>query len=92
IEDSKIYSGIIGYTDVAIATMRGRFSTRVEHTPGSPAWPMTEEDRVEKFMDCAGRVLGVQGAKRLLDLLRECETLPDISALIKATVPLGKPS
>jgi len=92
IEDSKIYSGIIGYTDVAIATTRGRFNTRVENTPGSPAWPMTEEDRGEKFMDCAGRVLGVQGAKRLHELLGECETLPDISALIKATVPLGKPS
>ena len=92
IEDSKIYSGITGYTDVAIATTRGRFSTRVEHTPGSPAWPMTEADRVEKFMDGAGRVLGTQGAKRLLDLLRDCETLPDISVLIKATVPQASPA
>ena len=91
IEDTKIYSGIIGYTDVAIATTRGRFNTRVERTPGSPAWPMTEEDRVEKFMGFAGRVLGAPGAKQLLDLLGECETLPDISALIEATLPPGKP-
>ena len=87
IEAPGTYSGILGYTDVAIATKQGRFETRVEHTPGSPASPMTEADRVEKFMDCAGRALGTQGAKRLLDLLGTCITLPDISVLVKATTP-----
>lgn len=87
IEDSKVYSGVVGYTDVAIATKRGRFSMRVEHAPGSPAWPMTEVERVEKFSDCAGRALGKPGAQHLLDLLRRCETMPDISTLIKATIP-----
>ena len=87
IEASGTYSGILGYTDVAIATTRGRFETRVEHTPGSPASPMTDADRVEKFMDCAGRVLGAQGARQLLDLLQACATIPDISVLVKATIP-----
>ena len=87
IEAPGTYSGILGYTDVAIATKQGRFETRVEHTPGSPASPMTEADRVEKFMDCAGRALGAQSAQRLLDLLVKCVTLPDISVLVKATAP-----
>ena len=87
IEDSKIYSGLIGYTDVAIATRRGRFTVRVEHTPGSPAWPMSEAERAEKFMDSAGRVLGERGAQQLHDLLSQCRTLPDISSLVKATAP-----
>jgi 2-methylcitrate dehydratase PrpD len=87
IEDDKVYSGVVGYTDVAIATKRGRFSMRVEHAPGSPEWPMTEVERVEKFLDCAGRVLGKPGAQHLLDLMQRCETLSDVSTLIKATVP-----
>lgn len=87
IEASGTYSGILGYTDVAITTPRGRFETRVEHTPGSSAWPMTGADRAEKFMDCAGRVLGTRGAERLLDLLGRCETLPDVGVLAKATTP-----
>jgi len=87
IEDSKVYSGLIGYTDVAIATRRGRFTVRVEHTPGSPAWPMSEAERAEKFMDSAGRVLGERGAQQLHDLLSRCRTLPDIGSLVKATTP-----
>ena len=51
------YSGVVGYTDVMIATRRGRFNLKVEHAPGSPEWPMTETDRDEKFLDCAGRVV-----------------------------------
>ncbi len=52
------FSGVVGYTDLAIDTKRGRFKIRQEHAPGSPEEPMTPADRVEKFMDCAGRVLG----------------------------------
>ena len=56
------FSGVVGYTDVAIETKRGRFTTRQEHAPGSPEEPMTAADRVEKFMDCAGRVMeGCEG-------------------------------
>lgn len=87
IADEKVYSGISGYTDVAVLTPRGRFEVRVDRVPGSPAWPMTEQDRVEKFMDCAGRVLGAPGAGKLLELARRCGTLPDIGELVRATVP-----
>lgn len=87
IEDSGVYSGLVGYNDVAIETERGRFGIHVDKVPGSPAWPMTAEDRVEKFMDCAGRVLGQPGAARLLGLLERCAELPDVREPIRATVP-----
>jgi 2-methylcitrate dehydratase PrpD len=87
IDDTGVYSGITGYNDVAVQTTRGRFERRVEKVPGSPAWPMTPQDRVEKFMDCAGRVLGQPGAERLLSLVRRCGELHDVSELVRATVP-----
>jgi 2-methylcitrate dehydratase PrpD len=87
IEASGTYSGVVGYSDVMIATQRGRFNLRVEHAPGSPEWPMTGQERDEKFLDCAGRVLGAPGAQQLLGLLRGFEAIPNIGTLIKATVP-----
>jgi hypothetical protein len=88
IEDQGVFSGVDGYNDVAIDTTRGRFETRVDKVPGSPAWPMTHQDRVEKFTDCAGRVLGQPGAERLLDLFEHCAELSDVRELICATVPM----
>jgi 2-methylcitrate dehydratase PrpD len=87
IEDKGVFSGVQGYNDVAIETTRGRFEMRVEKVPGSPAWPMTAQDRVEKFMDCAGRVLGQPGAERLLRLFERCAELPDMRELLRATLP-----
>ncbi len=89
IEDSGVYSGIIGYNDVTIETGRGRYTMRVDKVPGSPAAPMTAEDRVEKFTDCAGRVLGQPGAARLLGLLERCAELPDVRESIRATMPVS---
>lgn len=86
IEDKKVY-GLDAYTDVEIVTARGSFKMRVDHTPGSPQWPMTDADRTEKFLDCGGRVLGSRNAERLLGLAQQCEKLPDIRQLLKATVP-----
>ena len=90
IEDSGVYSGVVGYNDVAIDTVRGRFAMRVDKVPGSPAWPMTAQDRVEKFTDCAGRVLGAPGARRLLELLERCAEIDDVRELVCATVPVAE--
>ena len=87
IEDTGVYSGVSGYNDVAIETKRGRFEMRVEKVPGLPELPMTAEDRLEKFMDCAGRVLGQPGAERLLELFQRCNKLDDARELVCATVP-----
>ncbi len=87
IPDTKLYSGISGYTDVAVETPRGRFEMRVDRVPGSPAWPLTRHDRAEKFNDCAMRVLGAPGARRLFELCEDCRALPDVRELTRATVP-----
>jgi 2-methylcitrate dehydratase PrpD len=87
VDDPKFYSSKFGYTDVAIATRRGRFSVRAERVSGSPQWPMTVAEREEKFVDCASRVLGARGASALHDLLSRLETVSDVAGLIDATVP-----
>ena len=69
IDDGKMYSGAVGYNDVLVRTTRGEFKAREDRAPGSPAWPMSAAERDEKFLDCAGRVLGSAGARRVLDLL-----------------------
>jgi 2-methylcitrate dehydratase PrpD len=90
IEDTKTYSGSYGYNDVLIRTARGEFRMRVDKTPGSPDWPMSEADHRDKFLDCAGRVLGSESAARLHGLLAGCGTLPDVRAIGQAMAPAGK--
>ena len=87
IQAEGTYSGVVGYSDVTIATTRGEFRTRVEHAPGSPEAPMTPSDRVEKFMDCAGRVLGERGARGLLDQLTKLESIGNVAKVIASTSP-----
>jgi 2-methylcitrate dehydratase PrpD len=86
-EGKGTYSGVVGYTDLAIDTKRGRFTIRQEHAPGSPEEPMTAADRVEKFMDCAGRVLGERGARGLLDQLENLQGVPNVAKVMAATSP-----
>jgi len=87
IEDPNVYSGLIGYTNIAVETARGCFETRVERTPGSPSWPMSRENLVAKFLDCSGRVLGAEGARDLLAIAEELPLLPDVGPLLKAARP-----
>ncbi len=87
IPDKGIYSGVVGYNDVTIETARGAFKMRVDKVAGSREAPMTPQDRREKFFDCAGRVLGEPGARRLFDLLQTCTKLGDVRELVRATVP-----
>ena len=60
----------------------------IDRVPGSPAWPMTAADREEKFLDCAGRVLGSAGAKTLYAIADRCGQLANIAELTRATVPV----
>ena len=62
---------------------------RVDRTPGSPAWPVSAAERDEKFLDCAGHVLGSAGARGLLDLALNTQSLADVAVLSRATVPGG---
>jgi 2-methylcitrate dehydratase PrpD len=85
--DGKTFSGITGYNEVEIETTRGVFKRREDRVPGSPAWPMTPEDRSVKFLDCAGLVLGSAGAKTLLEVTERCAELKNVAELTRATVP-----
>ena len=88
IPSEKFYSGTTGYNDIEIETTRGTFKLHIDRVPGSPAWPMTSTDRAEKFLDCAGRVLGSVGAKKLFDTAERCGQLANIAELTRATVPV----
>ncbi len=87
IPSEKTFSGITGYNDIEIVTTRGVFKLHIDRVPGSPAWPMTSADREEKFLDCAGRVLGSAGAKQLFETAERCGQLANIAELTRATVP-----
>jgi len=87
IEDKRSYSGSVGYNDVRVRTARGAFETRVDRTPGSPAWPVSAAERDAKFLDCAGRVLGTAGATRLLETASRAASLADAGELARASVP-----
>ncbi|MBI4277324.1 MAG: MmgE/PrpD family protein [Armatimonadetes bacterium] len=43
--------------------------------------PLTEDDLTAKFLDCAGLALGDAGARRLLEMIRGFERLPDVRRL-----------
>src|SRR5262245_45246246 len=92
IDDAKMYSGAVGYNDVLVRTSRGEFKVRENRAPGSPDWPMSAAERNEKFLDCAGRVLGSAGAKRVLDMLITTASLANLAELTRALVPAQGPA
>ncbi|WP_018303333.1 MmgE/PrpD family protein [Wenxinia marina] len=81
------FSGVVGWTDVAIDTVRGRFEVRVDHTPGSPEAPMTEADRSDKFRGCVTGRLGAAGAERLFAALGRLDRMSDVAALAALMEP-----
>jgi 2-methylcitrate dehydratase PrpD len=91
IEDSRTFAGTVGYNDITVRTPRGEFKMHVDKTPGSPVWPVGADERDQKFLDCAGRVLSGAEAQTLLDLLLNCRSLADVGLLVRATVPRTNP-
>ena len=87
IPHEKTFSGTTGYNDIEIETKRGTFNLNIDRVPGSPEWPMTPVDREEKFLDCAGLILGSAGAKKLYAMADRCGDLKNIAELTRATVP-----
>jgi 2-methylcitrate dehydratase PrpD len=87
VQDSKMYSGAVGYNDVLVRTAKGEYRVREDRAPGSPAWPVAPAERDEKFLDCAGRVLGDVGARQVLELAIGCSGLDNVAKLTRAMVP-----
>jgi 2-methylcitrate dehydratase PrpD len=87
IPDEKTYSGTVGYTDVEIQTTHRQWTERITNAPGSKQWPLSRDDRRDKFLDCAARVLPPDDAQQLLNAAERCEQLADISSLVELTIP-----
>jgi len=87
IPSDGVFSGLVGYNDLAVVTARGRFEKHIDRVPGSPAWPLSAEDHRQKFLGCAGLVLGSEKAAELHALLQSCRSLPDIRTAARAMVP-----
>jgi 2-methylcitrate dehydratase PrpD len=87
IPDTKIYSGISGYTDLTVKTTRGIFQLRIEDVPGSIQWPLSAVDKENKFIDCAQRILGEDQANTVFQVISKLQHVTDIGQLMQAIVP-----
>jgi 2-methylcitrate dehydratase PrpD len=87
VEDTRTYSGTIGYTDLDLRTTRGRFQRRIDKAPGAREWPMSVNERREKFLDCASIVLASMQAQAWLATAEKCVELSDISELARLSIP-----
>jgi 2-methylcitrate dehydratase PrpD len=87
VQDTKTYSGTVGYTDLELQTTRGRFQRRIDKAPGAREWPVSAEDRRQKFLDCSSNVLSPAQARAWLTTAEKCAELADISELARLSIP-----
>jgi hypothetical protein len=87
VQDSKTYSGTVGYTDLDVQTTRGRFQRRIDKAPGAREWPMSVKERREKFLDCSSNVLSPAQARAWLTTAEKCRELADIAELAQLSIP-----
>jgi 2-methylcitrate dehydratase PrpD len=87
VQDTKTYSGTVGYTDLELQTTRGRFQRRIDKAPGAREWPMSAEERRQKFLDCSSNVLSPTQAQAWLTTAKKCAELTDISELARLSIP-----
>ena len=74
-----------GYAEVSVVMKDGsRYEERVDHPKGSPQAPLTWEELVAKFRDCASRALAAEAAERVVALVRRIEALADVRELTEA--------
>lgn len=92
VPDSKTYSGTVGYTDLSIATRSRMLTRRIDRAPGSRLWPLSENERREKFMDCVAGVMPERQARRLLETAEKFDRMPSANMLMQLTVPEGNGS
>jgi len=69
IQAEGVWSGVTGYTDLAVQTHKKRYERRIDRTPGSPAWPLTVEQHRAKFLGNSARAIGAARAGRLYERL-----------------------
>jgi len=75
---------------VAITLRDGRrLEKHVEHAVGSVEKPMSDSDLEAKFRSLAEGVLAADRTRELIALCRSIETLRDVAAIPRASVPAG---
>jgi 2-methylcitrate dehydratase PrpD len=77
---------------VTIRTTDGRsYSARVDIPRGDPALPLTDDELLEKYRDCARSQLRPEDIEHSLGLVLGLETVPDIGTLMAIlSSPLGE--
>ena len=62
-----------------------RYSKRVDFSLGNPRNPMTMEDIIKKFKDCASysaKPLSQQNIERVIEMVGKLEEVDDVSQII----------
>jgi 2-methylcitrate dehydratase PrpD len=81
IPDEKTYNGLSGYNVIRIATRSGTIEEKITGTPGAPYEPMTDEDRREKFVSCAVRMMPKDESEALYERAAGLATLRSVREL-----------
>jgi 2-methylcitrate dehydratase PrpD len=69
---------------VTVKLQDGRaYSHQVPFAKGEPQNPLTAEEMIHKFRDCAGIVLSSVDIDRIVELVMKLESLPDIAPLMQ---------
>lgn len=82
VPDSRVYNANVGYADLMIKTKIKTHQIRVERTPGSPDWPMTDADLKEKFLLCCEPIAGRERSDEILSTVERCDSLSSIKKLM----------
>jgi aconitate decarboxylase len=78
------------YAVVRVRTEAGRsFEARCDVPRGFPGVPLTREERIAKFYDCAGDTLPRAAAERLLENVERLEDLPGVASIMEIASAAG---
>ncbi|MGI8552686.1 MAG: MmgE/PrpD family protein [Dehalococcoidia bacterium] len=74
-----------GYADVTVLLSNGlRLNRRVDEPRGGPSQPLSWQELVAKFRDCAERVIGIRATEQAIEQIAALDKLPAIGALTES--------
>ena len=85
--DSEVKEGQMHSDPPQVVTVKlqngNAYSHQVPFAKGEPQNPMSLEEIIDKFRDCAGTVLSPLDIERIVELVLKLESLPDITELMQ---------